>query len=143
MMDISVVQAFLGGEFYLAAVFDAFSRVPLALSTYEQKPGACAMARLLRTAARNFASPKYLITDQGPVLRKARARAAPWAYGDLGTRPRIPRFLRGSLGGMGSSLKNENHPPPPRLILAFRTGETRCRQGARGGPGLRLLWAAT
>ncbi len=65
MMDVSVVQALLGGEFYLAAVFDAFSRAPLALSTYQHKPGASAMARLLRTAARTFGSASYLITDQG------------------------------------------------------------------------------
>jgi len=65
MMDVSVVQAFLGGELYIAAVFDAFSRVPLVLSTYERKPGASAMARLLKSAARRFGSPKYLLTDQG------------------------------------------------------------------------------
>ena len=79
MMDISVVQALLGGEFYMAAVFDAFCRVPLAISTHEHKPGASAMARLLRTAARSFGTPKYLITDQGTeftgkVFRKAVSR---------------------------------------------------------------------
>jgi putative transposase len=66
MMDVSVVQALFGGEFYLAAVFDAFSRVPLAIATHEHQPGASAMARLLKAAARTFGSPRYLITDQGP-----------------------------------------------------------------------------
>jgi transposase InsO family protein len=65
MMDVSVVQAFLGGELYLGAVFDAFSRAPLAMATFERRPGASAMARLLKTAARTFGWPKYLITDQG------------------------------------------------------------------------------
>src|SRR5262249_35789178 len=65
MMDVSIVQTFLGGEIYVAAVFDAFSRAPLALSTYERKPGASAMARLLKSAVRRFGSPKYLLTDQG------------------------------------------------------------------------------
>jgi transposase InsO family protein len=65
MMDVSVVQALLGGEFYLAAVFDAFSRAPLAVSTHEHKPGAAAMARLLKIAARAFGPPKYVVTDQG------------------------------------------------------------------------------
>jgi transposase InsO family protein len=79
MVDVSVVQALLGGEFYMAAVFDAFSRASLAISTYEHKPGASAMARLLRTAARSFGSPKYLITDQGTEFtgkgfRKAASR---------------------------------------------------------------------
>jgi hypothetical protein len=39
MMDVSVVQAFLGGELYLGAVFDAFSRAPLAMATFERRPG--------------------------------------------------------------------------------------------------------
>ena len=79
MMDVSIVQTFLGGDLYIAAAFDAFSRVPLAVSTYEKKPSASAMARLLRAAARTFGSPKYLITDQGSeftgkIFRKAVAR---------------------------------------------------------------------
>jgi transposase InsO family protein len=65
MMDVTVIQAFLGGEFHVAAVFDAFSRVPLALGTFERKPGASAMARLLKTATKTLSPPKYLITDRG------------------------------------------------------------------------------
>jgi transposase InsO family protein len=65
MMDVTEVRAFLGGTFHVAGVFDAFSRVPLALQTYEKKPGAAAMARLLKAAARAFGKAKYLITDQG------------------------------------------------------------------------------
>jgi len=80
MMDVSVVQALLGGEHYLAAVFDAFSRAPLALATYERKPGAAAMARLLKAAVRAFGAPKYLITDRGgeftgSVFRRTIARS--------------------------------------------------------------------
>src|SRR5262245_20157357 len=65
MMDVTEVQAFLGGTFHVAAVFDAFSRVPLAVETLDTKPRARAMARLLKTAARAFPRPKYLITDLG------------------------------------------------------------------------------
>lgn len=116
MMDISVVQAFLGGEFYLAAVFDAFSRVPLALSTYEQKPGASAMARLLRTAARNFTSPKYLITDQGgeftgTVFAKTAARLGiVHRFGstkNLFATARLERFWR----TLKQALSLRLHPP--------------------------------
>jgi hypothetical protein len=58
MMDVTVIKAFLGGEFHVAAVFDAFSRVPLALHTYDCKPGAAAMARLLKATAKAFGKPK-------------------------------------------------------------------------------------
>ena len=81
MMDVSLVQSFLGGDLYLAAVFDAFSRAPLAFSTFDQKPRASAMARLLKAAAKTFSSPRYLVTDQGgeftaKIFAKAVARLA-------------------------------------------------------------------
>ncbi|HEY7700399.1 MAG TPA: DDE-type integrase/transposase/recombinase [Vicinamibacteria bacterium] len=65
MMDVSVVRSFLGGELYLAAVFDAFSRVPIALATYQTKPGSAAMAKLLNAAAKIVSTPKYVLTDRG------------------------------------------------------------------------------
>lgn len=79
MIDVTEVQAFLGGTFHVAGVFDAFSRVPLELQTYERKPGASAMARLLKSAARAFGNAKYVITDQGgefkgQIFRKTAAR---------------------------------------------------------------------
>jgi transposase InsO family protein len=49
----------------MAAVFDAFSRVPLVLQVFDAKPGARDMAQLLRRAARAFAKPRYVITDLG------------------------------------------------------------------------------
>jgi hypothetical protein len=33
-MDVTVVRAFLGNEFYVASVFDAFSRCPLAVQCF-------------------------------------------------------------------------------------------------------------
>ena len=65
MMDVTQIATFLGGTLYLASVFDAFSRTPLALQTFDTKPGASSMARLLKTAVRAFGKAKYLITDQG------------------------------------------------------------------------------
>jgi len=66
MMDVTEIHAFLGGgTLYLATVFDAFSRVPLAIQGYRGKPGASAMAKLLKTALRAFGKAKYVITDQG------------------------------------------------------------------------------
>jgi transposase InsO family protein len=66
MMDVSVVHQFLGPDLLMAAVFDAFSRAPLALEVCDRGATAFAMARLLRAAARAFGAPKYLITDLGP-----------------------------------------------------------------------------
>jgi len=69
MMDGTEIQAFLGGTLYLASVFDAFSRVPLVLQTYDKKPSASDMARLLKTAAKAFGTARYVITDQGGEFR--------------------------------------------------------------------------
>jgi transposase InsO family protein len=81
MMDVTEIQAFLGPSFYLASVFDAFSRAPLAVQTFKARPGSSAMARLLKSAARIFGAARYVITDQGgefkgSVFRKAAARLA-------------------------------------------------------------------
>lgn len=82
MMDATLVQTFLNGQYrdvHVADVLDGFSRAPLVLQTSETKPGASAMARLLRTAVRAFGKAKYVITDQGgefsgAVFRKTAAR---------------------------------------------------------------------
>lgn len=96
MMDVTVVQAFLGGEFHVAAVFDAFARVPLALGTFERKPGALAMARLLVAAAKAFGKPKYVITDQGGEFTgKAFTRAA-----------------TGGASSIASARRQTSSPPP-------------------------------
>jgi transposase InsO family protein len=78
MMDVTEVRSFLGLRvFHVAAVFDAFSRTPLALQLSEAKPGAARMARLLAATARVFGAPKYLITDLGGEFRgRVFARAA-------------------------------------------------------------------
>lgn len=65
MMDVTAIASFLGPDLYLAAVFDAFSRAPLVVETFDTKPGAPAMARLLKAAVRTFGKATYVITDQG------------------------------------------------------------------------------
>lgn len=66
MMDVTEFKTLFGAQtLYFAAVFDAFSRVPLAGTTSEVRPSGAAMARLFRTAAAAFGRPKYLITDLG------------------------------------------------------------------------------
>ena len=93
MMDVTVIQAFLGGgTLYLAAVFDAFSRVPLVIQGYHGKPGASAMAKLLKVALRAFGKAKYVITDQGKefsgkAFRKTAVRLG--IHHRFGTKDRI------------------------------------------------------
>ncbi len=103
MMDVTVVQTFLGAELHLAGVFDACSRVPLALQVFDKKPGAAAMARLLKAATKAFAAPRYVITDQGrefvgKVFRKTAAtRGLIQRYGSTDTlfaTSRLERFWR-------------------------------------------------
>jgi len=65
MMDITQIRQFLGPTLYLAAVFEAHSRVPLILRVFQAMPGAQDMAALLRQAAKAFRRPKYLLTDLG------------------------------------------------------------------------------
>jgi transposase InsO family protein len=76
MMDISEVKQFLGPTLYMAAVFDAFSRVPLLLQVFDRTPTGRDMKALLRTAARAFAKPKYLITDKGGQFLEGAFRKA-------------------------------------------------------------------
>jgi transposase InsO family protein len=86
MMDVSHVKQLLGPDLFMATVFDAFSRVPLVLEVFDAKPGATAMAKLLRMAARTFGSPKYVITDLG---KEFDAKAFLRAVVRLGALPRF------------------------------------------------------
>jgi transposase InsO family protein len=64
-MDVSQVKQFLGPDLYMAAIFDAFARAPLAVQVCSAKPKASDMTRLFRKTLRLFGRPKFLITDQG------------------------------------------------------------------------------
>jgi transposase InsO family protein len=65
MMDVSEIKQLFGATLYMAAVFDALSRVPLALEVFDQKPDGRQTASLLKHAAKAFRNPKYVITDLG------------------------------------------------------------------------------
>jgi putative transposase len=87
MMDVTEFATLFGARtFYFAAVFDAFSRLPLAGMAFAAKPGGAAMTRLFKHAVATFGPPKYLITDLGgefiaSVFKRTVAR--------LGTRQRL------------------------------------------------------
>ena len=111
MMDVSIVQQCLGGpQLFLATVFDAFSRSPLVLQTFERKPGASAMARLLKLAVKAFGKGKYVITDQGKeftgkVFRKTASRVG--IHPRFGTKDRI--FATARLERFWRTLKELGH----------------------------------
>jgi len=65
MMDASEVKQFLGPPLLMTAVFDAFSRVPLAVEVSGNRPTAKDTAKLLTRTARRFATPRYVLTDRG------------------------------------------------------------------------------
>jgi transposase InsO family protein len=71
MADTSEVRAFLGGTFHMAALFDAFSRVPLLLGTYDHRPTSRELAELLNLAGERFGRPRYVITDLGAEFKGA------------------------------------------------------------------------
>jgi transposase InsO family protein len=104
MMDVTIVKALFGLlEFHVAGVFDAFSRVPLALQVLDHKPRASEMARLFRKATRPFGVPKYLITDLGKectarlfrkVVARSGARQRFASKDNLYATARLERFWR-------------------------------------------------
>ncbi len=75
MMDLSEVRAFLGGTFYMATAFDAFSRTPVAFQTFDHRPNSRETAGLLKRAIRAFGRPKYVITDLGAEFQGAFKKA--------------------------------------------------------------------
>jgi len=116
MMDVTEVPAFLGGTFFLAAVFDAYSRVPLALQAFDAKPGASAMARLLKRAASAFGPARYLITDKvvsSEAVSFSRPRTD--SRSDIATAPPTgsspPHGSRGSGGRSRSSDDSSSRLP--------------------------------
>lgn len=102
IMDVTEIRAFVGGTFHVAGVFDAFSRAPLVLETYERKPGASAIARLLRTAVKAFGKAKYVITEggefDGKLFRKTADRLGTvqrfGTVGNIFATARLERFWR-------------------------------------------------
>lgn len=66
MMDSSAIQSFFKHrDFGVIGILDAHSRLPLAVRSYEGRPRASFVTRLLRSAVRAFGAPRYLITDRG------------------------------------------------------------------------------
>ena len=66
MMDITEVKNFFSTQkFYLAAVFDAYSRMPLVAMSFDRTPSGSDMALLFKKAINAFGTPTFLISDLG------------------------------------------------------------------------------
>jgi transposase InsO family protein len=66
IMDTTRVPALFGvSDYFIVAVFDAFSRVPLAVRTFEAMPLAKDTLAVLQEAVAVFSPPRHLATDRG------------------------------------------------------------------------------
>ena len=66
IIDTTRIKAlFAGSDFFIVAVLDAFSRVPLAVKTFDVMPKAEQTLALLKEAVGAFQVPRYLASDQG------------------------------------------------------------------------------
>jgi transposase InsO family protein/DNA-binding transcriptional regulator YiaG len=63
-------------SFKLAAVFDVFSRMPLAWKVFRAEPSAAEMADLVESAARSHRNPKHFVSDQGTQFTAKEFRSA-------------------------------------------------------------------
>jgi transposase InsO family protein len=95
LADITHVKGLFGLiSFKVAAVFDAFSRMPLALRVFRREPGGEEIVRLLLAAVRRHGKPRHFVTDQGPQFIAPVLRQTLHA---LGIRQRV-----GAVGEKGS-----------------------------------------
>jgi transposase InsO family protein len=90
-------------RFFVAAVFDVFSRMPLAVQTSCSEPDGDEMTLLLDRTAQRFGFPRHFISDQGSqfkshlfqdVVKSLRIRPRFGAVGESGSIALIERFWR-------------------------------------------------
>jgi transposase InsO family protein len=111
MMDLTTVPRLFGfRRFFVATVFDVFSRMPLAVETFSSQPSAARVTRLFDRAAQRFGRPKHFISDQGvqftselfqQVLSCLRVRQRFGAIGQKGSIAILERFWRTIKGAAG------------------------------------------
>ncbi len=137
----------------MAAVFDAFSRVPLVLQVFDRKPGAKDMAHLQKHAAKAFAAPRYVITDLGKeftgrAFRKAVKRLGAVqrfaAKDSIKATARLERFWRSlketaGIRALGLPLDRQDLEQRLETALAFYVS-FRPHEGLKGAtPGEAFL----
>ena len=100
ILDVTYVKALFGLFcFRVAAVFDGFSRFPLATRAFRDEPSAADMIALVGTAARRYGPARELVTDREDSSRSS--SGARWGgsasrhrYGRLGQRHSLPLIER-------------------------------------------------
>src|SRR5690606_18751344 len=93
-MDLATLRV-LWLRFTIAAVLDGCTRRLLRLKVYGRTPGTRTMLALVRGAADEFGTPRFLITDHGPQFRR-RFKAGLKAAGVRHVRGRVRApFLNG------------------------------------------------
>jgi transposase InsO family protein len=66
MVDLTPIKGLFGRlGFRVASIFDAFSRMPLALRVFAYEPTAQDMARMVECAIRRHGKPRFLVSDRG------------------------------------------------------------------------------
>ncbi|HET7293658.1 MAG TPA: DDE-type integrase/transposase/recombinase [Vicinamibacteria bacterium] len=104
LADLTHVRGLFGlATFRIAAVFDAFSRMPLALRVFTSEPSAADVAQLFAGAVRRHGRPALLVTDHGPQftavsfeahLRQLRVEHRIGAVGLSGSIALLERYWR-------------------------------------------------
>jgi transposase InsO family protein len=95
LADITHVKGLFGlRSFKVAAVFDAFSRMPLALRVFRSEPAAQDILQLVFAAVRRHGAPRHFVSDQGAQFT---APALGRPLDTLGVRQRV-----GAIGEKGS-----------------------------------------
>ena len=83
MLDFTRVGGVVG-PLWIGAVIDAFSRRVLAIGAVRGAPSSAFAVRLLRDAIRRNGVPRWLVTDEDPVLRGGFAQRLTTRHGILG-----------------------------------------------------------
>ena len=141
MMDVTEVKQFLGPSLHLAAVFDAFSRVPLALRVFEgEMPTARDMGQLLRAAVRAFTRPRHVVTDLGDGVHREGVRLGGEAPRSLSAlrRQGLDQSHRPTRAVLEDDQGDGSPPPSPSAV----DGERPRSPAGSGAPLLHLLPAA-
>jgi transposase InsO family protein len=104
LADITHVKGLFGlACFRVAAVLDAFSRMPLAVRVFPSEPKADDLTALVLSAARRHGAPRHLVSDQGTqftaerfdeALRRLGVRHRLGAIGQSGSIARLERWWR-------------------------------------------------
>lgn len=110
-MDLTQIPGLFGTAwFHVAAIFDGFSRLPLALQVFEGEPASEEIATLFEKTRVAHGKPRHLVTDKGAqfTAEAFRSSLSAWrvrqrfgAIGKHGSIALIERFFRSLKEALG------------------------------------------